>query len=236
LLSKKFYFFSSAKNRGKKSRIFFFLIFFVFCFFLKSHGVEDASLLGEVAGVFLALGLGLLGVGLVGGGEVSGAAAGLELQDALDDVAVAEAAGLHALLHDPGPGLLVGLDVAAVAHLLHEVHHGAELALALGRLGGGALVLALEDLAEDGVVGREVRGAVGKVHVDHDLAGVVVGLDGLDLLDPGGGVGLDFVAEKIELLAAGGLGGGAVVADLGEGGKSGGNESAAHYLLLLFSF
>ena len=193
--------------------------------FLEFHGVEDTSLLGEVAGVFLTLVLSLLGVGFVGGGEVAGAATGFELHDALNDVAEAEVAGLDALLHDPRPGLLVGLEVGAVAHLFHKVHHGAELRLAFSD-GTAGLGLAFVDLAEDGVVGGEIRGAVGKVHFDHEFTGIIVGLDAFDLLDPGGSVGVDFVTEEIVLLGTG-------EADLAEGGGGeslvdGGAESAAH--------
>jgi len=204
--------------------VFDFTIVLLLCC-LEFHGIEDTSLLGEVTGVFLTFVLSLLGVGFVGGGEVAGASTDFSLHDAFDDVAEAEGAGLDALLHDPRPGFLVGLEVGAVAHFFHKVHHGAELRFTF-RGGGTRLGFAFEDLAEDGVVGGEIGRAVGKVHFDHEFTGVVVGLDGFDLLDPGGSVGVDFVTEEIVLLGTG-------EADLAEGGGGeslvdGGAESAAH--------
>ena len=185
--------------------------------------VEEAELLGEVGGVLLALSGGLLGEVLVGGDKVGGGRLELGLEDADDNVAHAEVARGNAGLKDPDPGLLVGLDLVAVAHLLKEVHHGAELGLVVD--GGGLLGSGGEDLLEGGVVSGQIRGAVADVHVDEELAGLIVVLAGLDLLDPGGGVGVDLVAEEIVLLGSRRL----EAESAGGAGEGSGGEAAHNY-------
>ena len=162
------------------------------------NGVEEGGLLAQGSRVLLTLAGSLGGVSLVGRDQVGRGATRLLLHDVDDDVAEAEAAAGNALLKNPGPRLLIGLDLVAVAHLLDQIHHGTELALVLDR--GGVLGLAFEDLLQSRVVGGDIRRAVGDVHLDEDLAGGIIVLHLLDLLDPGSGVGVDFVAEKIVLL------------------------------------
>ena len=188
--------------------------------YLLDLHLEEAELLGEVTGVLLALGGGLLGVLLVSGGELGGGVLELELKNAEDRVSETVVLVVDASLHDPDPALLVGLDLVTVAHLLKEVHHGAELGLVVhggGLLGGGG-----EDLLEGGVVGGKIGRAVHDVHADEDLAGLIVVLAGLDLLDPGGGVGVHLVAEEIVLLGGGEAG--------RNGGAHGHGRNTAHHL------
>ena len=169
--------------------------------YLLDLHLEEAELLGEVTGVLLALGGGLLGVLLVGGDELGGGVLVLKLEDAEDGVSEAVVLVVDASLHNPDPALLVGLDLVTVAHLLKEVHHGAELGLVLH--GGGLLGGGVEDLLEGGVVGGEVGRAVHDIHADEHLTSLIVVLASLDLLDPGSSVGVHLVAEEIVLLGGG---------------------------------
>jgi hypothetical protein len=202
-----------------------------FLFFLRLDlDVEEADLLGEVARVLLTLGLDPGGIGLVGSDEVSGTGLALLLHHALNDVADAEVVALDRLAHDPGPRFLVGLDVVAVAHFLEQIHHGAELALVLDWC--GLLRLSLKDLLQCRIVGGDIGRAVLDIHVDENLAGLVIVLAGLDLLDPRCRVGVDGIAEQIDLLAASGSRR-AVESRGGEGGEALGADTA-HTLFLFF--
>lgn len=83
-----------------------------------------------------------------------------------------------------------------------------------------------EDLLKGGIVGGQVGWAVAHIHIDENLAGLVVVLAVLNLLNPWGGVGVDLITEEIVLLGAGGLEAGS-----GGAGESSGGETAHFYLL-----
>lgn len=77
--------------------------------------------------MLLALRDSLLGGCLISSDKVGGGRLVLILENAGDDIAHTEVAASNAGLQDPSPALLVGLDLVAVAHLLEEIHHSAEL-------------------------------------------------------------------------------------------------------------
>ncbi|GET87213.1 ribonucleoprotein p18, mitochondrial precursor, putative [Leishmania tarentolae] len=182
---------------------------------LLNLDVEQTLLLRQRTRVLLAVRLRLCGVRLVLLHEVLRHALELSLHQLRNAVAEAELPALHALFHHPRPRLLVRLHLVTVLHLLHQVHHRAELALVLHRL--FLLARRFEDLLQRRVVRLQVRRAVLHVHAHQHLAGLVVVAALLHLFDPRRRVRVHLVAEQVVLLRA-------------TGGREADRGSGAHQL------